>query len=535
MRSKLLFYTLTVAIAAATFSSNAEAQCDVTADDPVELDDNGCSVYVAVNHLTGNPAVAWVSDNASVAVSRYDGSSWSAAQTVDTGGVLPAPSEVDTPHHHMGLALAIDSCGVHHIMIASDEHLHHFMEEAGGGWSEGEIVTDVIAPNPDDPHLQVRADFDGDDVLHVVYAIDGGNEASGKGVRYVKLDETGWSEPLHIAGGPFMHMNVGEDGSVHVTYLQFHGMEGDWRNYQGHYRQRTAGGTWLEDEQATDEDPVGELGPVAIHPAVDVGPDGTVHMVYPMDPPDPHSSGGDRGHASTIDRTGGTWSSDAPVELFPNGIHAAFVDVAADAAGVVYAIGVNWERRFKADTGSGFGDVGSWDEPGGRWFYHSVIDGPAGAWIAYVAERRIGPIRVALLRRTGDCGVFCGDGECGSGEDGCSCKVDCARQCCIGGAAYAAEEAMTGDPCSVCRPADGRCAWTYDPAAPGCEAEEAAPEPVLDEPAPEIVDAGVDTIDDAVSDVTDVTRDTAMPDVPDDAASEDAGTTSGGCGCAIVG
>jgi len=532
MKDKLYLYAFLIVPATAIFASNTAAQCIVTADDPVQLDENGSAVYVAVNHLTGNAAVAWVSDNTNVAISRYDGSSWSPAEAVDTGGILPAFSEVDDHHPHMGLALAIDSCGEHHLMIANEEHLYHFVEE-GGVWSEGEIVTDVVAPNPEDPHLQVRADFDGSDVLHVVYSIDGGSEASGKGLRYVMLDGSVWSSPLFIASGPFMHMNVGHDGSVHVTYLAFHGMVGEWRNYQGHYRQRTPAGTWTDDEQATDEDPVGELGPVAIHPAVDVGPDGVVHMVYPVDPPNPHDSGGDRGHASYISKSGGSWSGDGE-QLFPNAIHAAFVDVAVDAAGVVYAFGINWRKRYKVDTGSGFGDVGFWDDQNARWFYHSVIDGPTGAWIAYVADRRIGDVKVVHLRRSGDCGVFCGDGNCGAAEDGCSCCYDCVDQCCIDGAAYSAEEAMPGDPCYVCRPGADRCSWTHDPTAPGCAADDGAPETV-DAPPDAITDPAFDDLpvdlpaDDAV------VGDIITPDTAGDAVSENnGGITSGGCSCSLV-
>jgi MYXO-CTERM domain-containing protein len=503
-------------LTAALQDRGAVAQpCGVTALDAVQLDDAGSAVYLAINHLTGDPAVVWVADDDLVYLSRYTGAGWSATELVDTGGIIPVTSEIDTHHCLPGMALAIDSYGTYHLIIGDGSFLHHF-ENDGTGWSAGQIIVDTVAPNPADPHLIVRADFDANDVLHVVYAIDGGNETSGKGLRYVQLDSAGWSLPYYVASGPFMHMSLGYDGSVHVTYLQFHGMVGTWRNYQGHYRQRAPDGTWTPDEQATDEAPVGTLGPVAIHPAVAAGPDGEVHMIYPMDPPDPGTAPSEAGHASIITRTSGGWTT--PLEIFPNAIHAAFVEIAVDPAGVVYAFGINWQKRYRVDLGAGFEPVGFWDSASSRWFSRSVAAGPAGGWIAYAASRRIGPIKVVQLSRTGGCGAFCGDGLCGAGEDGCSCLYDCTDQCCIDGSAYALDDPNPADPCDVCRPQLDRRHFTRDPSAPGCT------------PSP---DAGLDagsTTDPDASDASDASA--ATPDASP--ADPDPGIRSG-CSCVTDG
>jgi len=497
-------------VSATLFTGDATAQpCGVTALDAVELDDLGSAVYVAINHLTGDPAVVWVADDDLVYLSRNGPAGWSAVELVDTGGIIPVTSEIDAHHSLSGMALAIDSYGAYHLIIGDGTFLYHF-EDHGTGWSAGEIITDTVAPDPADPHLIVRADFDTDDVLHVVYAIDGGDDASGKGLRYVQLDGAGWSLPYYVASGPFMHMSLGYDGTVHVASLQFHGMVGTWRNYQGHYRQRAPDGTWAPGDQATDEAPVGTLGPVAIRPAVASGPDGEVHLIYPMDPPDPTTAPNEAGHASIITRTGGGWTT--PLELFPNAIHAAFVEIAIDPAGVVYVFGINWQKRFRVDLGAGFEPVAYWDSANSRWFSRSVAAGPTGAWIAYAASRRIGPVQVVHLQRTGDCGVFCGDGQCGAGEDGCSCLYDCTDLCCIDGTSYAPEDPDPADPCEVCRPQFDRRHFTHDPSAPGCT------------PAP---DAGLDGGTTPDPDASGVTAD-ASP------AGSDPGIRNG-CSCATDG
>lgn len=531
MRDKLNLYAIGVCLLSLLLAENASAQpCDVVLEEAVQLwggEDEGSAPSIDINHLTGHPAVVWVANDDTIRVSRFDGSGWSAVETIDTGGILPC-FRGDDPHPLPALSLAINSFGEHHILIADDFHLYHFVQE-GPGWSAAEIVTDIVTPSEVDAHLPVRAEFDADDVLHVVYSVDKGNDGSGKGVRYVRLDGSGWSEPVWLGSGPSMHMRVGPDRSVHVSWLSFHGMVDEMRNYQGHYRQRTPGGEWLDEEQATDEAPVGNLGPVAIHPVVAVDPSGGAHMLYPVDPPNPAEDPPEAGHASYIFRTGTDWSE--PLELFPNAAHAAFVELEIDPAGIIYAFGINWHKRYRVDPGSGFEPTEFWNPANSRWFGRDSVAGPAGAWLAYIHGRRWGEVEVILVRRTGDCGVFCGDGNCGGGEDGCSCLYDCTDQCCIDGEAYAAEEAMEGDPCNVCRPEADRRSWTHEPSAPGCgPAEEDEPEEEMgQEPWEERVEAGEDVSTDPAVDAT-------AEDMPDarDEPPPDVDTTQGGCGCLII-
>jgi hypothetical protein len=513
---------------AGMFSVNAAAQpCQVTRHDPVTLygvgEELGGLVAINMDHGTGNPVVVWIGEDHQVRISRYDGSAWTAHQAIDTGGIEPSFETDETSgesYYMRGLSLAVDSFSRVHLIIADESHVYHFVE-AGGVWSGPEIAGDTVPPDPNDPHMDVRADFDSDDVLHVVFAIDRGNEASGKGLWYLRMDESGWSDQQWIAGGPMMHMRV-EQRRAHVACLSFYGMTGpddEWRNYQGHYRQCLEDGTWLDEEQATNEPPIGTLGPVAIHPAVAAGPDGIVHMIYPVDPAIiPEDSTVETGHASIITRdAAGTWSD--PTVIFPeNAIHAAFVDIVIDPAGVIYVFGINWQKRFRIDAGEGFTVEQFWHfnsrgEPTfSRWFYYDSVAAPSGAWLAYVAGRRWGPVEVVHFERTGDCGIFCGDGRCGADEDACSCLFDCLDSCCIEGAAHADGDADPSDPCMVCRPGENRRAWTYDPTVPGCmtDAVVEAPDPV-EEPGSEIAEAPEDSI-------------------PENAET----TTAGGCGCRFI-
>ena len=215
-------------------------------------------------------------------------------------------------------------------------------------------------------------------MLHALWAIDTGQDGSNKGIYHAYHDGTSWSAPFYVASGPFMHAQVASDSTLHVAYMQFHGFVDvgteQWRNYQGHYRSRDATGSWSDDQQITHEDPVGTLGPVAIHPCVAKGPNGTLHYAYPVDPANPTTAPNEAGHASYMKNEGTSWTS--AEEMFPNGTHAAFVDVHVDPAGIVYVVGMNWQKRFRVDMGTGFQPVDFWDTANARWFFRDVKAGP---------------------------------------------------------------------------------------------------------------------------------------------------------------
>lgn len=225
---------------------------------------------------------------------------------------------------------------------------------------------------------------------------------------------------------------------------------------------------------------------------------------------------------SLITRSAGGWS-DAEVLISKNAAHAAVVSMAIDPAGVRYAFSLNWKKRFRVDTGGGFGPEDFWHYSGSnpthnRWFRLDSVAVQSGTWIAYIAGRNWGPIEVAHFRRTGDCGSFCGDNDCGGEEDACSCLYDCIDQCCIDAGVYDAGDADPSDPCYVCRPGEDQRAWTHDPEAPGC----APDEPGSDAPAEEAAE-------DIMSDMAAET-----PDVYDESTGDGVSTATDGCGCAII-
>jgi hypothetical protein len=495
--------------------------CDVTPSAPMEVAAEGSAVNIAINPLTGHPSLVWVGGDHLIYTSDFDGSTWQAPQQVDTGGVVPVIHYPDNypPFALKGLALAIDSYGKKHLVVGDCDHLYHFAETAVG-WTTAEDFAPGADPGTEDPHYEVQAAFDHADVLHVGWAINAGGEASGFGVRYARKDATGWSTPFFIARGPHIDMHVEPDGRVHVAWMEFHGFQEPehWRNYQGHYRRCSPAGDWSAGEQATDEPPVGEIGPVAIHPAVTAGPDGTVHMVYPVDPANPTGGFQEDGHAAYIQREANGWTS--PVELFPNATHAAFVEVAVDPAGLLYAISLNWNERYRVDFGTGFEPAALWESAGARWFCFRAQGAPAGAWIAYIAARWTGPVKTVLLERSGDCGEFCGDGVCGAGEDFCSCFYDCTNGCCIAGVSYAAGESPAGDSCWVCDPGSNRRDWVFDPTGPGCS-----------------MDGGVDGAIAVDGSGDGQTADSApvdgAADTPDATPSPNTGSAKGGCNCLL--
>lgn len=449
--------------------------CDVIMDEPVRLfgdeSTTASAVRIAQNHATGFPSIIWAGEDEKIYMSSFDGSRWSEPEVVETGGIGPAWSDFETSHPHPAMAIAINSSGQHHLLVADGNYLYHFTND-GEAWNSGEIVTSIEFPGTEESYLEVRADFDSRGVLHVVYVIDRGGEGSGRGIYYLRFLSGEWSEPQWILSGPHMHMRVGSDGAVHVVSLNFHGFVGDFRNYQCHYRQRTPDGTWLDEEQATDEPPIGILGPVSIHPAVAVDGSGVAHVIYPVDPPNPDTAPPEAGHASYITRdvASPVWSE--PIELFPNAIHAAFVTVAIDPANIIYAFGLNWQKRYIINTGEGFGEVGYWNEANSRWFFFDSVAMASGAYVAYIAGRWWGPVEVVRFVRTGDCGQFCGDETCSTDEDGCSCPYDCTESCCIESTPYQSGDVNPDNPCYLCKPEIDRHHWSYDPSSPGCMLEE---------------------------------------------------------------
>ena len=368
----------------------AAGPCRIRQQPTQVLADLGGGVQIRVDHTYDAPVVMWLTQEGAVRWRRYAGPGWTPEVAVETGLRVP----LTDGGVHRAASLAIGPDRELHLIISDGVGVYHSRFDQG--WSEPERIADI--QQGDLAHLFVFAQFDLRGRLHVVYSW----EVGGARVFYLVNNGDGWSAAMDIGEGDarFPNVAMGPNDGVHVVWVHRLASQGGLRNWQGFYRKRRPGGHWDAVEQATREPPVCEnIGPVAISPDVAVDASGGVHMTYPVD--SPGEQGIDSGHLSYIQRTDNGWSE--PLELFQNARHAAKVAVEVDQAGVKYAFGLSWRKRYAVDTGNGFGDVRRWHDGNARWFDLGTCVTAGGAWIAYAAGRGWGPVETVHLRRTGDC------------------------------------------------------------------------------------------------------------------------------------
>lgn len=375
--------------------------------DPAQCDNQACAstVRIAMDPTTQLPLVIWYGDDGETRLSRFDGTSWSSPEVIPTEGIMvPRHIGIDTTFE--AIAHAVDSQGLLHLVISDGTNVYYMQK--GAGWSSPQAIHTI--PHIDLTALEIFAEVDGQDRLHVVYWYEAGIGF----VHYARRSAGVWSDWTDLGYGRHVDMAVSSAGEVHVSSINKLGNVGDLVNWQVFYQNMNESGVWSNATQITTEPPVSTIiGPLAIQPSVAVDAQGQAHLAYPVDPTD--DLGDDDGHASYMWRNAsGSWST--PLPVMQNARHSAMLRLVVDSANVKYLFGLNRARRYAVAVPSESWVTGQWHtEADGLWMFFDATNGPSGAWLAYVPHRRWGPVEVLHARRTGSCA--CEEtGGCAAGQ-----------------------------------------------------------------------------------------------------------------------